>query len=82
MERTANASAAIVPRLLGLARAALAAAFAHSAAAESFALYVPGSGTAGIYPTFDQAEEARQRLPHPQRQKAIICDTDGNALAR
>ena len=82
MERTANANAAIFPRLLGLARAALAAAVARSAAAESFALYVPGNGMAGEYSTIEQAETARMCLPYTQRQRAIICDMDGNALER
>ncbi len=82
MERTVNATTAIFPRLLGLARAALAAVLARSAAAESFAVYVPGLGTTGDYATMEQAETARQRLPYTQRQRAIICDADGNALAR
>jgi len=81
MERTANATT-FFPHLLGLARAALAAALARSAAAESFAVYVPGQGTTGEYSTIEQAETARQRLPYTQRQRAIICDLDGNALAR
>ena len=82
MERTANAAATILPHLLGLARAALAAALARPAAAESFAVYVPGYGTTGDYTTIEQAETARARLPYTQRQRAIICDADGNALSR
>ena len=81
MQNTANATT-IFPRLLGLARAALAAAATRRAAAESFALYVPGRGTTGDYATIEQAETARQRLPYTQRQRAIICDADGNALCR
>lgn len=81
MERTANATT-LFPQLLNAARAALAALLARSAAAESFAVYVPGQGTTGEYSTIEQAETARQRLPYMQRQRAIICDMDGNALAR
>ena len=81
MERTANATTRF-PQLLNAARAALAALLARSAAAESFAVYVPGQGTTGEYSTIEQAETARQRLPYTQRQRAIICDLDGNALAR
>lgn len=81
MERTANATT-LFPQLLNAARAALAALLARSAAAESFAVYVPGLGTTGEYSTMEQAETARQRLPYTQRQRAIICDADGNALAR
>lgn len=81
MQTTANATT-IAARFLGLARAALAAAAARRAAAESFALYVPGHGTTGDYTTIEQAETARQRLPYTQRQRAIICDADGNALCR
>ncbi len=81
MERTANATT-LFPQLLNAARAALAELLARSAAAESFAVYVPGQGTTGEYSTIEQAETARQRLPYTQRQRAIICDMDGNALAR
>lgn len=81
MQTIAN-TATIFPRLLGLARAALAAAAVRRPPAESFALYVPGHGAAGDYDTIEQAETARQRLPYTQRQRAIIYDADGNALCR
>lgn len=81
MQNTANATTHF-PRVLGLLRAALAARPAAARAAESFAVYVPGRGSAGFYPTFEQAEKARLALSFTSRQRAIICDSDGNALYR
>lgn len=64
------------------ARAATDARRAAASAAELFAVYVPGRGSAGFYPTFKQAEKARLALSCTSRQRAIIYDADGNALYR
>lgn len=77
MQLTANATT-----LFARIQSRLSALFAARPAAESFLVYVPGEGLTGEYATIDQAEDARMRLPFPQRASAMIHDADGYCLSR
>ena len=49
--------------------------------APAYILYAPGIGALGDYPTPDEAETARARLPQPLLARAAVYDEDGFCVA-
>lgn len=49
---------------------------------ETFSLFDPRRGVVGIYPTPEEAQEAKRLLTITGRQRAIVYDADGHCMCR